>query len=368
MSWFSEERRHVPWEFHKKSQIMQAQCDTLQPQLTYFQMAEARKVVPKAVIVCLMWNSEMDARSALASLVFQILQQRPEILYRKSPEYYLKKFREARGSFEKLWIVFLELVDAVGGVLCFVHMPSLSPHAVRFSQAFVDLFNSCDDDSGPLMNLVLYQPDHVSLPKRGDIRKPDDMYDVDPALDASDALHQVILAYSGVHEGLSGALKTELWETLWRTVRYSTIALTRPQSASELSLEGSTTNCKITVHLHHRMKELPYHIPSDILEHLTNIIEQAIRHETLELVNSLQHDVSQQLAGFRLQPLSVEMRNAVWNGMRKVLTRSIMDAVREQDTTELVKSELGKNGIVKMVSIGMRDALTSGLLMLMSDD
>jgi len=303
----------------------------------------------------------MDARSALASLAFQILQQRPGILHRKSPEYYLAKFREARTSFERLWAVFLELVDAVGGILCFVHMPSLSPHAVRFSQAFVDLFDSYDDGAGPLINLALYQPDHFSFPKRQDIRKPDDMYDVDPALDSSDALHQVILAHSGAHEGLSDALRTELWETLWRTVRYSTIALTRPQRAIELGLEG------LTEELRRAMKEIPYHIPSDIQEHLTNFIEQAIGYVTLGSAGSLQHEVCDQRAGFQSQPLSVEMRNTVWSGMQNVLIESIMDAIREQDTVELVRSGLGSN-IVKMVTAGTRDAIASGLLMLINHD
>lgn len=148
----------------------------------------------------------MTARSAISPIIFQILQHRPDILYKKTPSFYLRKFKVANTSFWALWPLFFELVRAVPG-LFLIAICSVGGEERVFVHHFVELLESWD---GPPINLVLLHPKDKSFTMASSIVDLDDRCDVLSSLEASDALHHVILHELSIHKGLSPTMVISL--------------------------------------------------------------------------------------------------------------------------------------------------------------
>jgi hypothetical protein len=104
-----------------------------------------------------------------------------------------------------------------------------------FAHKFVELLESWD---GPPINLAIFHPRDESFTKSTNIVNLDDKYDIEPSLETSDALHQVILQEIGIHHDLSNRMISSLWENLWRMSRYS---------MSEIALNHAILKIALTI-------------------------------------------------------------------------------------------------------------------------
>jgi hypothetical protein len=188
---------------------------------------------PESVFARFLWTRGISARSAVASIIIQILQQRPDILYKRTSPFYLKKFKAANTSFTSLWPVLLELLRVIPGILLLVPICSVGDEEMVFVHNFVKLLQGWD---GPAINLALFHPKHEGFTKAANIIDLDDKYDVPPSLETTDALHHVVLHELGVHKELSPTMAISLWENMWRSVRYSLVDITLTTNLCDINL------------------------------------------------------------------------------------------------------------------------------------
>jgi len=222
--WFFEEQRYYRWSYRNQSTITHGITETNNPQMYLYYVEYARRTAPEVVFACMLWGEGMTARTAIASIIFQMLVQRPETLYKRSSAFYLRKFSTANSSFHSLWNVFLELVRTLPGLLLLASIGSAGSEECIFVKKLMELFDYWD---GPPINLALFHPGHLPLEAKHQhcTVDLDDKFDISPCLENSDALHQIVLYYIGFHDILSNRIRNYQWGSLWRTTRYSIIAI-----------------------------------------------------------------------------------------------------------------------------------------------
>ncbi|KAI3397788.1 hypothetical protein diail_10321 [Diaporthe ilicicola] len=155
------------------------------------------------VSVFLLWARGMTARSAIASIVFQMVQQRPKVLQRAGPG--IKSFSAANASLPKPWDLFCILVQHLGGLMAYISIGSVGQE--EFGINFVHVEDCIDLD---------------------------DKYDVHTSLATSDALYHVVLLELGAQESLSETKQLVLWEALWREVRHAVMGIAVTQTVEEI--------------------------------------------------------------------------------------------------------------------------------------
>ncbi|KAI9771914.1 MAG: hypothetical protein M1839_002697 [Geoglossum umbratile] len=219
--WAAEEMRLAPWTHTTKSQLRYVQTDSIQPQLYGNDVAYGYRLAGSGgVFTHYIWTSGATARSVVASLICQILQQRPDKLLKNPPDFYLWKFKNGGVSFDKIWSIFLELISTLPSFICMIQVLTVGPEETRFVARFLEWFQSW---TGPVINVMIASPTHPSFPRLTNVVDLDDVYDVNPALETSDALCQVILAE--YNRNVSVQIWDSLWDTLWRTIRYTLSAM-----------------------------------------------------------------------------------------------------------------------------------------------
>lgn len=228
--WLSIEQQYVPSKFSHKTTIIQAECDAPDAATCLQWVQQARAESPHVVSAFLLWARGMTAQSAIASLVFQMVQQRPAVLQRA--ELTMQSFTAANSSLPKLWDLLLSLVRHLGGLMVYISIGSVGQEEFSIVAKFVQL---CQEWKGPPINMVIIHPfdkEFVHIDTCVDL---DDKYDVHPSLTTTDALHHVVLLELEVQESLSETVQLVLWEALWREVRYAIIGISATQTVDEIT-------------------------------------------------------------------------------------------------------------------------------------
>lgn len=227
--WLSIEQQYVPSRFCHETSIVQAECDAPDAATCLQWVAQARSECPHIVSAYLLWARGMTAQSAIACLLFQMLQQRPQVL--STAGLTMRQFQSANSSLPKLWSLFLHLVRALGGLMVYISIGSVGAEEFGIVERFVDL---CRRWEGPPINVTLIHPFDDNFARVDHCVDIDEKYDVHPLLTTTDALHHVVLLRLGVHERISDTVRMVLWEALWREVRYAVIGIAVAQAVEEI--------------------------------------------------------------------------------------------------------------------------------------
>jgi len=166
----------------------------------------------------------MTKLSALAVMVFQLLEQQSEaLLYRQGPDFYIRKFRRQSISFEYLWQIFVEIIAALPGLRISLMMPSSGSDASAFVMMIIDLYQA--EPPTPLSIVICHITD-AKLSDTPTTVELDNEYDIEPEMDASEALSKVAMLEMGLHGRKSENLRSYVWSSLWATLRYDMMVMT----------------------------------------------------------------------------------------------------------------------------------------------
>jgi hypothetical protein len=389
--WFKIEQRWVPSGWSPNVTVSQALSDAPDVQHALQWVGQTTSKYPTATAVFLLWSRGTTSQSAIASLVFQILEKRPHII--SSANIDLNSLSRANLNMDALWQLFLHLVRNLGGVMIYLSIASVGPDEFAVVEMFVDL---CKHWDGPPINVAMIHPPDQNFVRTADCVDLDELYDVHPALTTSDALHQVVLLEMNVHDDISTAVKDGIWETLWREVRYSVIGIALDQAIETIHdridtvLEDSPSKDddslqwqeSITEWLNHEnmniMREqiqrhveiVDLHLPKDIKSTLRRIARSALmrpRRGRSSISRGFRDYRPDELAIPEPRPISEEERDSLWAEMKQkirgfteqvyccsldVLVRedrdlsvaTIKDAGRRSDGNEVHESVFGRNG------------------------
>lgn len=161
----------------------------------------------------------MTAHSAIASLIFQVLQQRPQAISEHNLD--VRMFERANTSIKALWDVFVHLMRVLDGCLIYISMGSVGPDEFAVVEKFVKTVRDWD---GLPIRVTIIHPYHEGFMFVDDVTDIDGIYDVHPSLTTTDALHHVLMLELGVRE-VSKTVQTVLWESLWRETRYTVVGI-----------------------------------------------------------------------------------------------------------------------------------------------
>jgi hypothetical protein len=270
----------------------------------------------------LFWSPGMTQTSALACVIFQLLRRHPDkLLYRMPPTFYTDKFRRDSLSVESLWQVLLQVIVAVSGISCMLCIDTDSREAVEFVRRFVDFGLTWTQTPFCLLVYNVANPQFSDTPGLAEL---DIKYDIAMDLDSSEGLSKVVWMELGIHEGLSDAVRISLWSTLWRTLRYNTMALTNEVVTqlieSRLILLGKRMRLS-----KNRLKRkiisfllfIPLDTPSGIRDSLRTIIHAAANRDS-------KGSTAESCIGWHAEPLDAQKRSACWAGVGDVLKRTIL--------------------------------------------
>lgn len=337
--WFAEERKHVDWSHQPRSTLTYMQTDLVEPQIYCKWVALGRSLAGKVPFAHIVWAPSMTAYSALASILIQTLQQRPDLLHRESRHFYLQKFRRSK-SFDGLWTVFQEVLSSLPGFLCYITIPSVGDQEEAFAKRIIDLF---EVKHGCPVNLQLVTPVHPAFPKPKAFIDIDAMYDVSPHMDSSDALLHVLLAELGYPSRVGKDIQATMWQSLWRTVCYSVNAIALEQLrlaiaavVDEVDGIGSkfldwmwTREGEQHLHAYLRpcLETLVFALPADIRDRLDKTLQNAIRkHVRVDEGRSSEaiphYELPNDMKVRQSKPNEMQCRERTWQGMKRILGRA----------------------------------------------
>ncbi|KAL9035686.1 MAG: hypothetical protein Q9214_006466, partial [Letrouitia sp. 1 TL-2023] len=215
--WILTEDKYIQWRHQKRSHLCYVHTEQIQMSLTIKRIEAVGKIESRVPVVYIFWSQGMTRRSALISIIYQILKQRADILlYRNSPDFYLTKLRTSSRSFELLWKTFLEILFMLPGLLCSLSLPEFGKEQDDFIQSWFNFFESW---SGPPVNCIIYQSTssrYSEFRQRVDL---DNLYDLESSLDVCENISHVIQAEASRHSILKQVHVT-LWDNLWRATKY----------------------------------------------------------------------------------------------------------------------------------------------------
>lgn len=404
--WLAIEQQYVPSKFSHKTRLVQAECDAPDAATCLQWVTQVRAESPHVVSAFLLWARGMTAQSAVASIVFQMVQQRPAVLQRAG--LVLQSFSAANASLPKLWDLFLTLVHHLGGLMVYISIGSVGEEEFGIVAWFADL---CQKWSGPPLNVVIIHPFDEKFVHVEDSVDIDDKYDVHPSLTTSDALYHVVLLELEVQEALSETVQLVLWEALWREVRYAVIGIAVTQTveeiikcAKELAEESGCEEDEVGLWVSTVTKwtkdNRAFHTMREQIQRHLNVVDIHLPHEVR---TRLERMVSS-AAGSRLsarerkrltkelregdpKPLDDEERNTMWeriqgaikpatmdtyNASVRVFIREVLDAYlddppqRESDARrcvkELMRGVFGWNKTWKSAFLGEQGPILEGMV------
>ncbi|KAI5843805.1 hypothetical protein DFP73DRAFT_594816 [Morchella snyderi] len=336
--WFTVERKHAPWSHQPNSTLTYMQTDLIEPQVYCRWVALGHSLAGRVPFAHLVWSPSMTAYSAMASIIIQILQQRPDLLHRESRDYYHQKFRRS-ATFDGLWTVFQEVLSALPGLLCYITISSIGDQEAAFAKRIIDLFET---NHGCPVNLQLVTPIHPSFPKPKGFIDIDAMYDVSPEMDTPNALHHVVLAELSVPNTLAEDFKATLWQSLWRTVCYSVtaIALNQLRSAIITTINDKwgegvrldwlwTRNAeqRLQDYLRYCLEHLEFSIPPAVKTHLEKRLQDLIQeHIDLKSEDSISnirtYNLPTDIDSRKNKPNDAQCRVATWGSVKNILERA----------------------------------------------
>jgi len=84
----------------------------------------------------------MTAHSAIASLILQIIQQRPTVISERNLD--INMFIRANSSITALWNMFVNLMKVLGGCLIYISIGSVGPDEFAVVEKFVKAVRNWD--------------------------------------------------------------------------------------------------------------------------------------------------------------------------------------------------------------------------------
>jgi hypothetical protein len=223
-TWFAEEQRHLPSVMRSTSKFNQGFCDAPDSQHALQWLAQQRALSPHIPSAYLIWAKGMTAQSAIASLLFQIISQRPVVLSEHNLT--ISAFKRANAGIKPLWDMFVHLMRVLGGCLIYISMGSVGPDEFVVVEKFAKAVQSWD---GPPISVTIIHPLNDGFVQVDDATDLDGLYDVHPSLTTTDALYHVIVLEIGGQLDVSDTIREVLWDTAWREVRYAAIGISLSQ-------------------------------------------------------------------------------------------------------------------------------------------
>ncbi|KAF9871526.1 hypothetical protein CkaCkLH20_10937 [Colletotrichum karsti] len=231
VEWFKMEQKYVPSGYSHETRVVQAECDAPDPQHALVWKKQQRTFASHVPSAYLIWTRGMTARSAIASLIDQILFQKTQVMVEAGLD--LEQFREANDSPRALWKFFLYLVTVLGGCMVYITIGSVGDDEAAVVGKFVAMAKTW---KGPPINVTLIHPFSDEFAKADDVINLDDKYDVHPSLTTTDAMHHVLVLELNERKRVSETIQSLLWETVWREVRYAVIGIAFNQVLEHISL------------------------------------------------------------------------------------------------------------------------------------
>lgn len=219
-AWFAEEQRYLPSDLAPTARLTQGLCDAPDSQHALQWAARQLARSPHIPSAYLIWAKGMTAQSAIASLIFQILTQRRTVVSEHNLD--MQMFKRAGASIKALWDMFVHLMRVLGGCLIYISMGSAGPDEAAVVEKFVKTVQRWD---GPPISVTIIHPANDWFTYVDDVTDIDGIYDVHPSLTTTDALHHVLMLELDMHSVVSETIRTVLWESLWREVRYAVIGV-----------------------------------------------------------------------------------------------------------------------------------------------
>jgi hypothetical protein len=297
----------------------------------------------------------------LSCMVYQLLEQQPEaLLYRRDPDFYVKKFLRRSIPFEYLWEAFVEMIAALPSLRIFLTVPSSGSDASIFVMMIIDLYRA--GTSTPLSILIHHITDAKlsDTPKRVEL---DNEFDIEPEFDASEAFSRVTRLEMDIQRHVSENLRYYLWAELWATLRYDMMVMTFHLVLQTIKIEfGKLTEEPLVFHhdeptwtcsnwlntdqlrsnqaklLKRRIiaffQQLPYEIPDNLYRHLRQSFHTAhgshpkeIPSESPDLLNR-QSQIATSCKPSSPSAESIQntrTRSAIWRDVEQILQRTVSD-------------------------------------------
>ena len=220
-SWLRTEMSYITFYQQKQAAFAYVQTEQLQFLIVLKIMSQKICRPDCAAQTLLCWSRSMTIEKALATLIYQYLEQYSEkLLFRHGPDYYAQKIQSASQTLDSLLEIYLQIITALAGSISVIVVPLDSPEASTFIKKMIELRYSW---SSKFHSVIIY---HVTDPVLSDsprVVELDNEYDVDSALDTSENLYRVSMMCLGVFGSLTEDVQTNLWSSLWRALRYSRI-------------------------------------------------------------------------------------------------------------------------------------------------
>ncbi|GAB1316580.1 hypothetical protein MFIFM68171_06790 [Madurella fahalii] len=219
--WFGVEQRHLPSSASpgQGTRLSQGLCDAPDYQHALQWVAQQRRLTPSIPSAYLIWAQGMTVHTAIASLIFQILQQRPAAVVECNLD--MDMFVRATTSVKTLWDVFTYLMKHLGGCLLYISIGSAGEDEFAIVDKFVRTVRDWD---GPPIWVTMIHPYNEGFVGIDTATDLDGLYDVHPSLTTTDALHHVLMLELDIHK-VSETIQTVLWEAVWRETRYASVGI-----------------------------------------------------------------------------------------------------------------------------------------------
>ncbi|KAK0649714.1 hypothetical protein B0T16DRAFT_457101 [Cercophora newfieldiana] len=217
--WFAEEQRHLPSNLAPTTRLTHGLCDA--PDFQHALQWKEQQIIqsphiPSAYII---WTPDMTAHSAIASLIFQIIQQKPAVVSERNLD--MSMFSRANASVTALWNMFVNLMKALGGCLIYISIGSIGPDEFAVVEKFVRAVKNWD---GPPVSVTIIHPFNEGFIADDDVIDIDGIYDVHPSLTTTDALQHVLMLELDLHD-VPRTIRALLWDAVWRETRYAIIGV-----------------------------------------------------------------------------------------------------------------------------------------------
>jgi hypothetical protein len=234
--WFAVEQRHLPSSAAlplltttnnhnndtkvNKARLSHGLCDAPDYQHALQWSAQQRRLTPHIPAAYLIWAQGMTVHTAIASLIFQVLQHRPRLVAEYNLD--MATFARATQSVKRLWELFVFLMKVSGeGCLVYISIGSAGPDEFAVVERFVRTVRQWE---GPPIWVTLIHPYHEGFVGLEEATDLDGLYDVHPSLCATDALHHVLMLELDIHQ-VDETIQTVLWEAVWRETRYASVGV-----------------------------------------------------------------------------------------------------------------------------------------------
>jgi hypothetical protein len=219
--WFAVEHKHLPSSASLTSgtRLSQGLCDAPDHQHALQWVAQQRRLTPDIPSAYLIWAQGMTVHTAIASLIFQILQQRPGAVAEFGLD--MGMFERGAASIKTLWGVLTYLWRVLGGCLVYISIGSAGEDEFAVVERFKRTVEAWDGPPVWVTMIHPYNEGFVGIEEATDL---DGLYDVHPSLTTTDALHHVLMLELDIHQ-VSETIQTVLWEAAWRETRYASVGI-----------------------------------------------------------------------------------------------------------------------------------------------